>query len=405
MRIEDKLVIELCKKNNKNRQQIELLAANDFFDVSYFLKIIKKHLVKAFVLSELIQFKIPDKVKMRVVPEAKKSVAETLLSNRIIRDEYYRAAGILNKNSIETILMKGESLNYFGLRKSRDLDILVHEDKLIESIDLLHETGYRFIGDSVNFLLNSNEKNDLSLQLKWNNQYQLFNEDIGLMIELHTNLFERDRAFNINLNALLDDIESFWENRKWDSENKVYEFSIEDKLLLMCMHTAIKRSPASNSFVLRNLMDIENLVEKKPDWDLFLKRVTKYKMCSFIYFSLLLSRRMFGTYLPPYVLDVLKENLNGRELFIEKVHLNSLQSLERNSILYSNLYRMFSPFVYHSSMKVKLKNLFLFPVLFPPKWRMANIYNIQDSSLLIFFTYLLNPFRWISIVIRNIFRK
>ncbi len=404
MRIEDRLVIELCKKN-KNRQQIELFAANDRFDIDYLLKIIEKHLVKTFVLSELIKLKIPVEMKNRVVPEAKKSLAKTALSHRIIMDEYHKAAGILNKNNIETILMKGRSLNITGLRQFRDLDILVPEENLLESIDLLGETGYRYIGDSVNLLLNSDEKKDLSLQLRWNNQYQLFNDEKGLMIELHTNLFERDRAYSVNLDPLLDAIESFRKNRKWNSENDAYEFSIEDKLLLMCMHTAVKRSPASNSFILRNLLDIENLIEKKPDWKVFLNRVKECEICPFIYFSLALTSTLFKTDVPLSVLDELKGNLTGREHFIEKVHMISFQSLERSSILFSNLYKMISPFVYHSSMKVKLRNLFLFPVFFPPKWRMAHIFNVEESNPIIYLFYFLNPFRWIYIVFRNILRK
>jgi hypothetical protein len=404
MRIEDKLVIELCKKN-KNRKQISLLAAKDRFNMDYFLKIIEKHLLKAFVLSELLKCKIPYEIKKRLLPVAKESLAETTVYNRKIREEYIQTASILNMNKIETVLMKGESLNFSGLRYYRDLDILVREERLLESIDILSGKGYRYIGDSINLLLDSDEKKDLSFQLKWNNQFQMINEDTGIMIELHTNLFERDRAYSIILNPLLDSIDSFWENRKWNSKLEVFEFSIEENMLLMCMHTAIKRSPASNRFVLRNLVDIKNLIDKKPDWNIFLDQVKKCKICSFIYFSLSLTSTLFGTDVPPHVLNELKVNSTEKELFIERIHWNSFQSLERNSILFSNLYKMFSPFIYHSSMKVKLQNLFLFPVLFPSKWRMAHIYNVKGSNPIIYLSYILNPFRWFYIIIRNLFRK
>ncbi len=404
MRIEDRLVIELCKKN-KIKRQIEEFAEKDFFDINYFLKISEKHFVKAYVLSELLKYEIPYEMKCRVVPEAKKSLLETSLSNRILLEEYLKAAGILKKKNIETTLLKGESLNYNRLRHSRDLDILIREEKLLEAIDILSETGYRYIGHKINFLLNSDEKKDLSLQLKWNNQYQLYNEDKGLMIELHTNLFERERAFNINLNALLDDIDSFWENRKWNSEIEVYELNNEDKLLLMCMHNAIRRSPASNSFVLRNLLDIENLIDIKPDWNIFINRVKKCRISPYIYFSLSFVSKLFGTDVPGHVFDSLKETLSGKELFLERIHTVSFQSLERNSILFSNVYKMFSPFIYHNSLKIKLQNLFLFPVLFPPKWKLAHIFNIEDSNPIIYFTYLLIPFRLIYILLWNIFRK
>jgi hypothetical protein len=404
MRIEDSLVIELCKKNI-NWKQVDLLITKDRFNINYFLQIIEKHLIKALVLSKLLEHSIPEKIKNRVLPEAEKSLVETTLSNRFIKDECVKVAGILNKNNIDTILMKGESLNFSGLRHSRDLDIMVREERLIESIDILKEIGYRYIGDSINLHLNSSEKKDLSLQLNWNNQYQLYSDERGIMVELHTNLFEWERVYNIFLDSLLDSIDCFWENRKLSSDTGIYEFSIEDNLLLMCMHTAIKRSLASNSFILRNLVDIENLIEKKPDWKFFITRVKKCEIAPFIYFSLTLTSTLFNTYVQPHVLDELKNNLSGRKLFIEGVHLDSFQSLERSSILLSNIYKMLSPFIYRSSIRVKLRNLFLFPVLFPPKWRMAHIYNIEDSNPIIYIAYLLNPFRWIYIAIKSLFRK
>lgn len=404
MRIEDRLIIELCKRK-KNRKLVDHLIAKDCFDINYFFKIIEKHLIKTFALWELLKYKIPNEIKTTVVTAAKRSLAETTISNRVIVEESIKIAGILKRNNIETILMKGESLNFSRLRQSRDIDIMVREEKLIKSIDILSGRGYRYIGDTINFLLNSDEKKDLSLQLKWNNQYQMLNEETGIMIELHTNVFERDRVYSIILNSLLDSIDSFWENRKWNSEIGIYEFSTEDKLLLMCMHNAIKRSPASNKFILRNLVDIENLIEKKPDWNIFINRVKKSKICSYINYSLSLTSILLDAEAPLFVQNELKENLSEKELFIEKVHLFSFQSLERSSILFSNLYKMVAPFIYHSPLKIKLKNLFLFPVFFPPKWRMGHIYNVKDNNPIIYLSYFLNPFRWTYIVLRNLLRK
>ncbi len=126
-------------KKNKNPQQIESLIGHNNFNVDYFLKIIEKNLIKASVLSELLKYKIPRVLKTRLSDIAKKSIIETSLHNQYLKKELANILKSLNKNKIESLLMKGLSINYSTLRTNRDIDILIHKKDLLKAIDILKE--------------------------------------------------------------------------------------------------------------------------------------------------------------------------------------------------------------------------------------------------------------------------
>lgn len=404
MRNEDKLIIELSKKN-KNRAYIDSLVKSNNLNIEYFHKTINQHLIKENILSEIYKYSLPKVIKKELIHKAKGSFIEMTLTNRILKAELAKVFKILNSNKIDSVLMKGLSLDFKGQRYIRDLDMLIHENMLLASIKALKKIDYHYIADKINPLLNFAEKKDIRLQLKWNNQFQLYNKKTNLLLELHTNLFQKSRVYDIDLDSLWHGINSFWKNKVWNKTLRVYTFSIEDQLILMCMQNAIKRSLAANAFTLRTVIDIENLICQKPDWQVFINCAKSYNICPFIYFSLYLTKLLLKTEIPASLLVELKENCTGKQIFIEKIHLRSFQSLLRSSIFFSNLYKILAPFIYQASWKARLRNLFLIHILFPPKWKMAQYFNLQNLSPLIYLTYFINPFRWIFLVSKNLFRK
>lgn len=79
----------------------------------------------------------------------------------------------------------------------------------------------------------------------------------------------------------------------------------EDNLLQVCLHTA------KHSFVrapgLRLHLDVERIVRCQPlDWELFAARVRDLRVCTPVYFSLLLPQQLFSTPVPAAVLQALR---------------------------------------------------------------------------------------------------
>ena len=353
MRIEDKMIIELCKKE-VNYSTFHSIANQADFNIDYFFNIIDKHMITAVVLSKILKLKALSLFKKRIYVHAKKSVLETTFQNQLIKNELLRTQSILNKHNIESILIKGLSLDFSGLRKLGDLDILVHQKDLLDAIEALKEIDYYYVGNIMDVLLSSDEKKDIKLQLNWNNQFQLHNKETGILLELHTNLFQRDRAYRIKLDRLWDNIDIFWDNKIWSDSLNSYIFSNENLLILICMHNAIKRSLSSNRFVLRSLIDIENLIERGVDWNEIIETSTKCKIMPFIFFSLSQARYILDAEIEDSLLEDLKVNCSGSELFLEELHSRCFQSLEASSVFFSNVYKILSTFVYKSTLSNKI---------------------------------------------------
>ena len=401
MKDEEKLILELCKKS-ADKSLISSVIQINSLHWQYFIDSIRKHKTAPYILERLLKYPVPSQSKKLLSDRCKREIAEALHNRKVIQKELARINAVFKHVGIEFILIKGLSLSYSNVRVMGDLDILVREEDLIRAVNELRKFNYLYVGHILNQLLNSKEKKDINLQLSWNNQFQLKNMKNGLLLELQTNLFERSRAYLENLDTLLDNIDFFWEHKTYNESLNCHEFSNDNLLLIMCLHCAIKRSPANNTFVLRTIIDIDNLIDNGVDWDSFIETSTKFNVANFVYFSLLLTQGLINTAIPEYVLDTLKGTCSKKQLFLTNVHLHCVNSLSRSSLVYSKLYKFFSPFIYGKSWKDRLKWILLIPVIFPPRKNMARYFGLKENSPLIYGTYLLNPFRWLYMIVSNI---
>jgi hypothetical protein len=393
----------LCRKE-KNRQIIEDIVRAPGFNYFYFFRILESHMVLPSALEALLHYSLPEPMKGLMTAAAKEAVLGTTLRNNMIKNEFFRVRSLLEGRGIDYILMKGLSLDFSGFRSIGDLDILVREKDLLVADRLVHDAGFEYVGGILNPLIKDSEKNDISTQLDWNNQFQYMNPKNRLLLELHTNLFERFRAYVFDLDPLLDAIETFWANRTWNEALGCHVFAMDDQLVLMCLHTALKRSLYANMFVLRNLTDIAAIIERGVDWDNVVSRARALHVHSFVLFSLSLAVRLLGAGVPDDVLECLRLGCTGSEKFLVALHLRCFHNLESSWLLYAQLYKILSPFVYQKKWLPRIKYILLIPLLFPSRWSMSQKYHIRKDNPLIFFMYLLNPFRLLYLVVRRLIR-
>jgi len=404
VRDEDKLVLEICKRNGDS-SRIRFLIQSDALKWRYFLELLSKHRIAPYVLNKLMEHPLPQSRRMLLKDLNKKAFIKTSLDNRAFKAELTRIQDALTDNGIESILLKGPSLDFSQLRTIGDLDILVRKENLLKAVKVLGEIDYVYAGDTLNRFLTSKEKKDISLQFSWNNQYQLISSHSELIVELHINLFESERAYTVDLSELLDNIDMFWEHRRYNEKLCCYTFIPEHALLLACIHNAIKRCPSNNTFILRNLIDIDSLIEHGIDWDIFVETSAILDTAHFVYFSLLLAVGLLDTDVPEDVLNELRSYCTGGQLFLTGIHLKSFHSLESNATYYSTLYKVLNPFVNGTRWRDRIKWLFLIPVLFPPRRRMERYFKLKENSPLVYAAYLLNPFRWVYLIVKNAARK
>jgi hypothetical protein len=401
MRIEDALILELCKKN-KNTHFIEESLRRRNIHLKYVFRITNRHLIQPFALNELLKHLPAGKVKDTVAVAAKRAILEVTIRNQLLKREFFRVKSILEDHGIEYMLLKGLSLDFSGIRIIGDLDILVREKDLLHADKLVTNAGFSYVGDILNPLIKNNEKKDINKQLDWNNQFQYYNTEKQLLLELHTNLFERSRAHDFDLDVLLNGIDLFWNGKRWNEDLQSYVFCNEDQLILMCLHTALKRSPYANQLVLRNLLDIRALIERNIDWNRLVGTSHCLHISPFTLFSLSLARTLVGVEIPDSALRELLSHCTRAQKFLNSIHLKSFHGLDSNDILYSNIFKIFMPFVYQKKLLPRMKRILLIPVVFPNRSVMAQRFHLHKDNPLIFATYLLNPFWWIFLLGKRI---
>jgi hypothetical protein len=393
MRDEDALILELCKAAPAPGA-VSAIAARRRVDWDRFLDLAEEHQVAPLVLERLLACPHPAVPRDDLAPLARERVAWTLMRNRIYGQELRRVVGALAGRGIPCILMKGFSLPDADLRTMGDLDFLIRDADLERAMACLGAAGYAYVGHVLNRELSDRERRDLASQRSWNNQYQLYSEAAGVLLELHTNLFERERIFTVNLDALLDRVGDFWDGARPDDRLGCQVFGKEHLLLLMALHTAIKRSPANDTLRLRNLVDIDRLAAGAIGWENFLRAALAMRVAPFVLFALELARRLLGTQIPPGTLRALRRASTPAQAWLTQIHHRCVRSLGPSAPVAAALYRFLSPFVFQARLRDRLRWLFLVPVIAPPRWKMAQKFGIREDSRLIYATYVLNPLRW-----------
>jgi len=401
MRIEDILILELCKKD-KNRTRIEDILQKSKINIDRLISRIDKHLIRPHVLNELVRYSMPASMKSVIASAAKEAVLKTILFNQMIQKEFSRIQAVLTDHGVECVLMKGLSLDFSGLRMVGDIDILIREKDLPVADKLVSLVDYNYVGDIMNPLVRKEEKKDIALQLHWNNQFQYYNKKNALLLELHTNFFERSRVYEFDLDELLNNINIFWNSRVWNEKLRSFVLCNEDLLSLMCLHTALKRAPYSNQFVLRNALDIADLIRQGIEWERVLKVAGQLGISSFVLFSLELSRRLLDVEVPEQVIIDLGGYCSTGQRLCMAIHLRCFHDLESSWFVYTRLYKLLVPFVYQKKWMPRLKSILFVDVLLPKRSAMADFFHMKRDNPLVYATYILNPVRWLILIARRI---
>ncbi len=404
MRQEEKLAIELCKPH-EDCETITSLISKPNFDWNRFLSIVYHHMVATITLDKLSQYPLPPSHSKQIKSYAIDALIKTHHNHRTFFNELNRINGLFKKHGIDFILMKGLSIDTEKKRTIGDIDILIRKDKTIRAIDVLKELDYQYIGNTRNPYLTRAEREQIELQLSWNNQYEMFHSPTGILVELHTNLFERQRVYYEDISTLLDNIDLFWDNKQYNERLGCSIFSPELSLILVCIHNAIRRSPANNRFTLRSIVDIHSLVQGGIEWDAVIFLSQKLKVGPFVYFSLFVSKLLLEVNIPSNSMDILYEDMTKSQRILTKIHLKCIRNLESSSILHSKIYKLLTPFIFSSNWIDRIKWLSLTPILFPPKWKMASYFGLPRNSPLLPLTYLLNPLRWLVIFLKKTTRN
>jgi len=384
---EEKLLLTIIRKNYS--QAKKLIEINDI-DWKIFIGLLNKHGISSTMHSNIIN-NLSEVCPQELLTISKINVLQRIAENKFRQKELIALGKLLEEKNIPMMALKGFALDpeLIFIREFYDIDVLIPEDMIITVIDYMTEKGYSYKGS---FMISQKEKNDIHGQFKWNNQYQYKCPSSPFVIEVHTNLFERNRIRLENLSVLLDRVDLFWERKRWDNNFLCYFPCHEASLALLCLHASLKRSPAENKMLLRHSLDMESLLTGYIDRNYFLSLCRTWRIGYHICFAFKLHEMIIETTYESFYTPLLSE-LNKRERLLIKTHLACVKDLHNSSRWGMFRYRLLMPFVIGGGIK---KSIFWYlDYLFPTRVKQEFDFGIKRESPLIFITYLINPPRWI----------
>lgn len=229
---------------------------------------------------------------------------------------------------------------------SIDIDILMKQEDQAKARMLLEEKGYTFISDSRQERLGEN----------------IFIKPKNKMIEMHSCIMTK-------LDCNKERIEGFWGGMRLTEEDdcKYYEFKEEELLLYLAAHLA-----CSDCFRnLRYISDINALLyryKNRINWDTLIEKAKAWKLAGSLYAALKLSEGLFGSTVPPGVLERIKPN--SFKLVLIKLFAGKEFILRNNSGRRQALLSIMGLTFYRLLDSVSINDYF--SVIFPPKKYMAH---------------------------------
>lgn len=367
----------------------ETPAAPDITDIDYQLlnELINEHKIAPTIYKELLALdnkELPEEIRTL----AKNTVTTSMVIHTHVRQKLRELSGLFSEKGVEFILLKGFAIDMSPLRQMSDLDVLIHEDEIDRVFKILEAEGYQYVGS---FVLSEKEKKNPRDQYRWNNQYQFQMPQSQLVVEIHTNLFERDRIRTEKLDNLLDRVDLFWEKKNWDEALHCYVPTKEASLAVLCMHSAVKYSPAMNIFRLRQSYDIVKMLNTGIDSEYFFSLCHSWKIEYYAFFSIKLASRIFKNQAAEEIVDRIEGNLRRSEKFLARVHLKCYKNIEETAYLYRTIYKLCMPFIIGDGFRKALR--WYKECLFPPIYIQERKYGIKRTSPLIYLTYVYGPIR------------
>ncbi len=316
------------------------------------------------------------------------------------RDErlYAKAAaktiGLLEPRGIAPIVIKGASLALGRPRDTGDIDLLIPEGSLIDAIGELEASGYAYRGFDRNAYIRRREYRDWKSLSRWSVQFEFQEPETGALVELHTAFFETARIYDGDLSALRRSMGEFIAASEVDEATGYRLLALEDRALLLALHTSLKYSPDRQSFALRSLMDLRTLAEAGLDWDRLRARCIRFGLA----YNLAQLFRLYETLAvpcsPPRFVEGIESLLPRRLVRLTRMQIRCLRSLESYDTVATFAYQLISPFLLHSTPGARLRSLLVIPLLVPRRHKIASIYGLPARSPVVVLCYLLEPLRW-----------
>lgn len=220
---------------------------------------------------------------------------DIIKQNMMMTSELIKVLKILEKNNIEAIPFKGAVLSQLAYgdvvyRQYVDLDILVKEEDLRKTFEILEENYYKASLEK-EFIFNK-------LFLDKNSDISFINQKNNLCIELHWKLFRNKFSNGINNKDFFD-----LKNKLEINSYELYIFNNELLLVYLCMHGSKHRWER-----IEWITDIDRLLRNYDiDLEIAYQIAKKYNCVKMLNLGLYINYKLYDTFIPQKYLNRLKK--------------------------------------------------------------------------------------------------
>jgi hypothetical protein len=345
--------------------------------------------VGSLVLKHLNRQKQIDAIPKEIISKLNKIYYRTLSRNIILYEYFKNIQQVFSANKIDLIPLKGIFLaetfyKDIGLRQMSDIDLLVKQEDVDTSIQILTNLGYIAIGrDKTEFIKNKGVAKHLPTMVLNN-----------VFVEIHFRVLIDD-----SINAI--EIENYWKNAISIMlfNTPTLALSPENLLQYLCIH--LERHFNEGKIKLYQFVDILGILQKYKidfNWDSFANSCEKNHCSKNVFTVLFLLHKFFQVSFPERIQYLILQYSNSRTenlfIFFLKCQNKKISALIENQNL-KNLRKI-------SGTKNKFH--YLIGDIFPSRSFMVKRYSIKNKSI-IFYFYVLRLFKGITLLIKHIFRK
>ena len=375
MNLAQKKIVEFIKSAiNGKKANIDI---DEQIDWKSIINLSREHKIEALVYS-VISNEIKESIPSELLNSWKKEVFMSGVTQQRHMKEMENVLKEFNKENIDVLVLKGLVIRDLypnaTLRTMSDADIVVKEEDLEKSKEVLTKIGYREYKQTPNDFM--------------------FIKSGCLPIELHWDLVD-DHFFK----QISEFEEDMWPNILPVNIGEAYanEMGLEDLAIFQCIHMA--KHIVYRGFGIRHLIDFALLVNKRGseiDWFNFLDRCKKYGIYKFVLQVILVCNVLFDmdiprdiefvinedrSYLNEFIRDVFESGVHGKQDFVSSVASEFAYSADKGDGKNENSFTRYMRF------------------LFPKVENMSDTYNYAKKYKM------LHPVAWGHHLVRGVCNK
>lgn len=283
-------------------EKLEVLLKNDL-EWEYLIDLAYNNSLGSLLYFQLSQL-CSEKVPKHFMNQLKDHYYFNVRKNLLMMSELFKILDLFESEEIKAIPYKGPVLanqvyGNISLREFSDLDIFIDKKDVLLAIEILVSAGYEP-------KLKFDKKREFEY-LKLQREYQFFNKERKITVEIQWNLFDISLSFPNKPIFAMDQIESEVKeiNRAFSS------FSDEDILLILSLHT-VTHLWSKLSWI----CDIAELIKNSQElqWDEILKKAQYLAVERILYLNLDLVSTLFDVDLPPHIHDKIENDVKIQSL-------------------------------------------------------------------------------------------